>query len=106
MMYAHASLTTISLLYTHTAPPDLHTLSLHDALPIYLAIVCQNLQLRAQFSAGRIVDRFDALGVLDGQRGNRGHAVASVRGESLQVRGGAGAARRIKTRDGQQNRRC
>jgi len=62
-----------------TEHPDLH----RDDV----AILCQRIELRAQFSAGRIVDGLDALSVLDGERGDRGNAVAAVSGESFQVSG-------------------
>ncbi len=62
-----------------------------------ITILGERIELRAQFSAGRVVNSFDALGVLHGERGDRGDAVAAVGGESFQVRGGAGAARRIET---------
>src|SRR5207245_10393222 len=34
---AHRTLTTV-FSFTHTPPPDIYTLSLHDALPIFLAM--------------------------------------------------------------------
>ena len=70
-----------------------------------VAIVYERFELSAQLSAGRVVNRFDALGVLDGERGDGSDAVAAVRGERFQIGGGARAAGRIKTRDRQQNRR-
>src|SRR6266550_8817354 len=70
-----------------------------------LAILRQHFKLLAQLRARRVVDRFDALGVLNRQRGDRRNAVAAVRGESFQVGGGARAAGWIETRDGQQDGR-
>ena len=68
-----------------------------------LAILGQGLELRAQFRAGRVVDGFDTLRVLDSERSDCGDTVAAVRGESFQVGSGARAAGRVKTRDCQQD---
>src|SRR4029077_14736376 len=57
-----------------------------------VAVLYERFELGAQFRAGRVVDGFDALRVLDGERGDGGDAVAAVRGERFQIGGGACAA--------------
>ena len=70
-----------------------------------LHVFGKRVELRAQRRGGSRVNGFHALRGLHGQRGDRGDAVAIVRGESFQVRADARAAGRIKARDGQNDRR-
>src|SRR5260370_27963159 len=65
----------------------------------------ERIQLRAQLGSVRDVRAQHSLRGLHRQRGNGRDAVAIVRGESFQIGGGAGAARRIKSGNGQQNGR-
>ena len=48
-----------------------------------VAVVCENFELFAEFGARRVVRGFNALGILHGERSNRGDAVAAVGCESL-----------------------
>jgi len=64
-----------------------------------VAIFNQGFELRAQLRAGRVVNGFNTLRVLNSKGGDCGDAVAAVRGKSFQVGGGAGTTGRIESRN-------
>jgi hypothetical protein len=64
-----------------------------------VTIFNQGFELSAQLGTGRVVNRFNALGVLNSEGGDCGDAVATMRGKSFQVGGGTGTAGRIEPRN-------
>src|SRR5690625_7893802 len=66
--------------YHHTATPDIHTLSLHDALPIFFAPVGKQAILKARALDRLEVDRRDNLVGIHIRITQR-NANAGVRGE-------------------------
>src|SRR5207253_11329678 len=70
-------LLTLHLLFTHTTPTDFYTLSLHDALPIYLVISEQVLdRVGPAVNAGKAV-------FLYGPPGNGKTVIAEGMGRTL-----------------------
>jgi len=64
-----------------------------------IAIFNQGFELRAQLRAGRVVNGFNPLRVLDSKRRDCGDAITTMRGKSFQVSSGAGTAARIESRN-------